>query len=339
MPGSLKPLTESIPTARLPRQFPAFFAERLARGQSLALVAVIATEGSSYSKPGQQLLIDDAGEFQGILSGGCLEGDLADRAMKTLQTLQPAIVEYDLRADDELFGLGVGCEGVMRVLIQPLARETGYEPLSTAINELEKESCVDIDVASELGTTRCRWLAPASVLVLGAGPDVDPLLEMSKSLGWNVTVNDHRPAYVERLKNNAVAAELVGSPADKLDQAIEMSSYDAAIVMSHNLTADRAYLLQLANSGIDFIGLLGPPHRRDRLLADLEGAADALAPRLRSPVGRQIGGRGPAAIALEVVVELQEYFCEIDQKLSSASRSAGVSISIDAASNLTATTA
>lgn len=329
----------SVPTASLPRQFLAFFAERRARGQALALVTVISTEGSSYSKAGQQLLIDDAGKFQGLLSGGCLEGDLAERAMKTLERREPDIVEYDLRADDELFGLGVGCEGVMRVLIQPLTKENDYEPLNAAINALEEEPFVDINVVSDFGLARCRWLAPASVLVLGGGPDVDPLLEMSQSLGWSVTVNDHRPAYIERLEKRAFPSVLVNSPADKLDGTIDLARYDAAIVMSHNLNADRAYLLQLAGSDIDFIGLLGPQHRRDRLLADLGSEADSLIARLRSPVGRRIGGRGPAAIALEIVVELQEYFTQIDQRVSSSSRSARVSISIDAGSKVTAITA
>lgn len=331
-------MTESIPTARLPRQFLEFFAERVSRGQALALVTVIQTEGSSYSKAGQPLLIDDAGEFQGILSGGCLENDLAERAMKVLAALTSAIVEYDLREDDELFGLGVGCEGLMRVLIQPLTVSNGYEPLTRIIGSLDRAACVDIEVASEFGTSRCRWLAPGRVLVLGAGPDVDPLLEMSNSLGWHVTVNDHRPAYIERLKK-AASAELLCSPAEAVGQAVDLSSYDAAIVMSHNLTADRAYLQQLADSDIEFIGLLGPPHRRDRLLADLGRSPEALTGRLRSPVGKQIGGRGPAAIGLEVVVELQEYFWKIDQESSRASRSDGVSISIDAGSKLTATTA
>ncbi|MBT8092956.1 MAG: XdhC family protein [Gammaproteobacteria bacterium] len=331
-------MTQSIPSARLSHQFLAFFAERASRGQALALVTVIATEGSSYSKAGQQLLIDDAGEFLGILSGGCLEGDLAERAMKVLEALTPEIVEYDLREDDVLFGLGVGCEGVMRVLLQPLTKESGYEPLTSIINALDKEGLADIEVASKFGMSRFRWLAPSRLLVLGAGLDVDPLLEMSNSLGWNVTVNDHRPAYIERL-TTIEPADLRCSPADAVDQVVELPRYDAAIVMSHNLDADRAYLQQLASSGIDFIGLLGPTHRRDRLLADLGDAGDALSGRLRSPVGKRIGGRGPAAIALEVVVELQEFFGEIDQQLSSASRSAGVSISINAGSNSTATTA
>jgi len=318
-------------------QFIDFFSACVARKQSLALVVVLSTKGSSYSKAGHLLLIDDAGEFQGILSGGCLEGDLAERSLEVMRQGSPALVEYDLRGDDGVFGLGIGCEGVMQVLIQPLLSENGYEPLAGIVNILGEKESADIDVSSEFGASRFRWARPISLLVLGAGPDVMPLLEMCGSLGWAATVNDHRPAWAERLRNR-IAVNVHCGPAQDLAGTFDLSTFDAAIVMSHNLAADRAYLEELAQVDVAFVGLLGPPHRRDRLLDELGHTSVALSDRLHAPVGRQIDGRGPAAIALEIVVELQEYFCAIDQELSSASRSPGVSISIEAGSKQMAST-
>jgi xanthine dehydrogenase accessory factor len=78
--------------------------------------------------------------------------------------------------------------------------------------------------------------------------------------------------------------------------------------MSHNLSADTEYLKVLAASTVNFVGLIGPPKRRDRLLSELGEQAALLANRLHAPVGTIIGGRGPAAIALEIVAELQAYF-------------------------------
>ena len=54
--------------------------------------------------------------------------------------------------------------------------------------------------------------------------------------------------------------------------------------------------------------MLGPAHRRERLLGEIGSDADRLADRLRGPVGRPIGGRGPAAIALEIAAEIQASF-------------------------------
>ncbi len=123
-----------------------FFYERVARKQSFALITVLSTHGSSYSKAGHQLLIDDVGDVQGILSGGCLERDLAERSINAISTMTPEVIEYDLSADEELFGLGVGCEGSMRVLIQPLSADSAYEPPSSILDSLETGVSVNVKV-------------------------------------------------------------------------------------------------------------------------------------------------------------------------------------------------
>lgn len=99
------------------------------RGQSLVLASVYETEGSTYSKAGARMLINAAGGFQGMLSGGCLEGDLAERARQVLESRRAQTVTYDLRLnDEELWGLGVGCDGLMRIFLQPLLAENDYAP-------------------------------------------------------------------------------------------------------------------------------------------------------------------------------------------------------------------
>jgi len=108
-----------------------FFDARRDAGKSLVLATVYETAGSTYSKAGGQMLIDADGIFHGMLSGGCLEGDLAIRSRAVLETGQPQRVSYDLSLDnDDLWGLGVGCDGLMRVFLQPLAKQTGYAPFA-----------------------------------------------------------------------------------------------------------------------------------------------------------------------------------------------------------------
>ena len=299
---------------RLPYQLCTFFRQRSAKGESLALVTVLETEGSTYSKAGSQMLVDERGDFQGMLSGGCLEGDLAERSAAVMASGVADVVEYDLRADDDVFGLGVGCEGALRILIQPIVAARNYEPFAGLVSELERSPRADFvltDGTAEVG--RARILAPLRLLVLGAGQDVEPLLAFTVALGWEVSVSDHRPASIERL-DAAQAASLACVAADEIDTHFDLGRFDAAIVMSHNLAADRRYLEILAESPIGYIGLLGPPHRRDRLLKELGDKARKLDGRLRGPVGRRIGGRGPAAIALEIAAELQARFTRPDQR-------------------------
>jgi xanthine dehydrogenase accessory factor len=85
---------------------------------------------------------------------------------------------------------------------------------------------------------------------------------------------------------------------------VDLSRYDAAVAMSHNLQADLHYLRQLAESLIPYVGLLGPRERRRRLAAELGPLAARLSGRLHGPVGLDIGAGTPEAIALAIVAEI-----------------------------------
>jgi xanthine/CO dehydrogenase XdhC/CoxF family maturation factor len=296
-------------TNRLPQHLIERFSEYVEQRRSIALATVLSTEGSTYSKSGNQILISDEGRCHGLVSGGCLENDLAEWSARAIASGTPEWVDYDLRSDDDVFGLGVGCEGAMRILVQPLLAETGYEPLRSWLTQLDEAGDVDARFPSRAdgGEITFRLSGPRNVLVLGAGQDAEPLVGFCRALGWRVTVVDHRPAYVSRLRESQDCAILC-VPVDDFSAALELDGFDAVIVMSHHLASDRQYLKCLAESSIGFIGLLGPPHRRDRLLGEIGASREQLADRLRSPVGRRIGGRGPEAIALEIAAELQEYF-------------------------------
>ena len=103
--------------------------------QTLVLCTVIKTAGSTYAKPGAQMLIAADGEYAGLLSGGCLEGDLREHSREVAATGTARIVSYDLRSStDQLFGLGAGCEGAMDILLTRVGEtrdgERTWQPLS-----------------------------------------------------------------------------------------------------------------------------------------------------------------------------------------------------------------
>ena len=303
-------MNQAAPCARLPQTLIDSFSRYVERDEPVALLTVVSTDGSTYSKAGGQILIGADGRCHGLLSGGCLEQDLAERAAALLRSGASEVVEYDLRSDDDVFGLGVGCEGVLRIHIQPLGPAHAYEPFSTWLHELETNGAAraELILADGLAPLHLNLLRPHEVLILGAGQDAVPLVTFSRELGWRVTVCDHRPGYVSAFQEKH-EGPVHCVAADALERRVELDRFDAAIVMSHHLVSDRHYLGALARTPIGFVGLLGPPHRKVRLLGEIGAGAERLAGRLHSPVGRRIGGRGPAAIALEVVAELQEYFC------------------------------
>ena len=144
------------------------------------------------------------------------------------------------------------------------------------------------------------------VLVLGGGLDAEPVVSMAAELGWLITVVDHRPAYIEN-NNFRGADRKLCIDADLLAQEVELDQFDLAIVMSHHLASDRKYLAQLSTSRVPYIGLLGPKARRRRLLDELGECAHDLRGRLHGPAGLDLGGSGPAAIALSIVAQMQQY--------------------------------
>jgi xanthine/CO dehydrogenase XdhC/CoxF family maturation factor len=342
----------------LHRLIPLFERARLS-DEPLVLATVIRTAGSTYAKPGAQMLITRDGEYAGLLSGGCLEGDLREHARQVIETGAARIVSYDMRSkDDQLFGLGAGCEGAMDILLTSHGPAShGWQPLTylesawrrgdesrlafvtastrpdiplglsfPAAGEFPEHLRPDVELESLRplheaagrigGNAGSRVEAadvdlfvvsvppPPRLLLLGGGPDARPVARLADFLGWRVTVADHRPAYLDPVRFPA-GTRLVETSAAEIDNAVPLDGFFAAIVMSHHLDSDLHYLRALAASEIPYVGLLGPAARREKLLGDLGDPAPALRARLRAPVGLDIGGRTPEAIALSIIGEVQ----------------------------------
>ncbi len=286
-----------------------FYDERRERAEPLVLVTVFETAGSTYSKAGAHMLVDKSGIFRGMLSGGCLEGDLAIRAQTVLETGTAQTVTYDLgNGNDELWGMGVGCDGMMRVLLQPLLAKDDYAPFAQIAVALRGHTAVEFTIPIEgesPGELRFVVEPLPRILVLGAGLDAEPVVRFAAELGWRCTVVDHRQAYIDNGDFSGAESSCC-VPADELADTLDLSRYAMAIVMSHHLASDRSYLAQLADTDIGYIGLLGPAGRRDRLLAELGSTAKKLEQRLHGPAGLDIGGRGPAPIALSIIAQMQQ---------------------------------
>jgi xanthine/CO dehydrogenase XdhC/CoxF family maturation factor len=147
---------------------------------------------------------------------------------------------------------------------------------------------------------------PPRILLLGAGPDALPVFGFAEPLGWKVTLYDHREAYTDAARFPG-AERVVNARPEALAAQLPLDEFDAAVVMSHHLASDLAYLRALAASRIGYVGLLGPAPRRERLQSELGATAALLAGRLRSPVGLALGGRSSASIALAIVAEIHAW--------------------------------
>ncbi len=134
-------------------------------GQLAVLATVIDVRGSSYRLPGARMLIDGEGNTHGTVSGGCLEADLMERAQRVRETGAAEVFVYDTSInDDSVFGLNMGCRGVVRILLEPAepklfeflnhrlkSRHSGViATVVRAVQENGKESGKDLQVGARL---------------------------------------------------------------------------------------------------------------------------------------------------------------------------------------------
>ena len=337
-----------------------------ARGEPCALATVVSVDGSSYRRPGARMLVREDGSTVGTISAGCLERDVAEHARRAMRTRVPALVEYETAsADNEVaWGLGIGCGGTVRVLVEPMdaasaclaairhAAGDGTEGAGVLVATVyDRGARRDVELGARLfidavGTTThermsddaaslvarevdaigrtgvaadlriddpcgCAGLGvlvetllpPVPLLVFGAGPDVVPLVQLARELGWRTEVVDPRAreASIQRFRT---ADRVTLARIDELDALVTIGPRTMAVVMSHDYALDLAALGALLASPARYIGVIGASHRTQRMLREL-GAEEDGATRLHAPAGLDIGADGPVEIALALVAEMR----------------------------------
>ncbi|MEO8430238.1 MAG: XdhC family protein [Acidobacteriota bacterium] len=132
------------------------------RGEPVVVAMVVATDGSAYRRAGAWMTVAPDGGRHGLLSGGCLEADVAERAAEVLASGVPTTVTYDTRRPgDVLWGFGMGCQGVVRILLEPLSGASlgRAAELYGRLQNLEANAVLAVDIASG-----------SRVLVAGSAP-------------------------------------------------------------------------------------------------------------------------------------------------------------------------
>jgi xanthine dehydrogenase accessory factor len=93
--------------------------DALRAGRVGTLATVVGVEGSAYQREGARLFVGEDGQITGLISGGCLEGEVALEAEQASADHRPRVLRYDT-ADESIFGYGMGCPGIVHVLLEPL---------------------------------------------------------------------------------------------------------------------------------------------------------------------------------------------------------------------------
>lgn len=294
------------------------------------LATIIETDGSSYRKAGAMMLINDMGQYFGLLSGGCLESDIMRQARRCWDNKHNRIIEYDMREEEDLaWQLGIGCGGMVRILLQPVHADNDYlqlDALNSCLEQRQKAAYhqqIDegvplnrvlpvVDQAQTIATGTqttggesmfVQLLSPAPLLaVFGAGVDAKPVVAIAAELGWQVLLIDPRVGYA-KAEYFTKASQIIRQPIEQLYSATWLSQIDVAFVLTHNIKLDAAALTLVQSSNAKYVGLLGPTHRTDRVLDIAKLTRNELMKPLANPVGLRLGGELPESIALSMLSE------------------------------------
>jgi xanthine dehydrogenase accessory factor len=112
-------------------------------GKQTALATVVHVEGSSYRRAGARMMVTDDGQLTGAISGGCLEGDALRKARLVMAQQKPMLVTYDTTdEDDAKLGVGLGCNGIIHILIEPIDPSLSNNPIALFKQFLSKREPV-----------------------------------------------------------------------------------------------------------------------------------------------------------------------------------------------------
>lgn len=163
------------------------------------------------------------------------------------------------------------------------------------------------DCTAEAGNETVE--TPPHLFVFGDGPDALPLVTLARTLGWTVTVVQMRARF-ENLARFVTADHVRTGPPARIAAQVDGADRPLAVVMTHDPAYDLEALAMLLDSRARYIGLVGPRHRAEDLLATLDGTGPSLRGpvdrgRIHAPAGLAIGAETPAEIALAILAEAQ----------------------------------
>jgi xanthine dehydrogenase accessory factor len=264
-----------------------------------ALATLVQTKGSTYRKPGARLIVDSDGGTLGVLSGGCLEEEIARHGQKVIDDDSPVLLSFDTK---RLYG----CDGQLKILVEPLPAVGPNGNFITEVGRLLKnrEICriricfegdmlgsellpPDVLLTEQRGVLIDTVPLPVRLLLFGTGPEIEPITQLAGTLGWVV--------------------ERCGHPSE-LAEDFRADGQTAALVMTHNFGRDFLALEVLLPLQLRYVGLLGPRKRYAELLARLSEyrplEIDVDGRTLFAPAGLDIGSEAPEEIALAIVSEV-----------------------------------
>ncbi len=283
-------------------------------GARVAIATVVSTWGSAPCGVGSQMVVDEHGNIEGSVSGGCVEGAVVFEAMEAIDDGVVRHLEYGV-SDEDSFQAGLACGGTIRLRVDPvggtafsvadLAELCARRAVRRSVCLVGDETRLWLTDAPSGDETFTQWFHPSRRLaVVGAVHIAQALVPMAQTAGFEVTVMDPRASFATKAR--FPTCDVI---CDDTETAITAHGVDAAtavVVLAHDPKIDDAALTAALDGGAFYIGCLGSTRTHAKRLARLreQGRDDAALAQLTGPIGLDIGAEGPNEIAVSVVAEL-----------------------------------
>ena len=149
---------------------------------------------------------------------------------------------------------------------------------------------------------------PVSLVVVGAGNDAIPMMQIAEILGWDVRIIDGRGTHARPERFVSACQVLVSKP-EKVLKQIPVDQHTAFVLMTHNYNYDLAMLKALIFQDVMYIGLLGPKLKLERMLDEIKEKGihinEQHLKKIYAPVGLEIGAETAEEIAVSIIAEIQ----------------------------------
>ncbi len=298
-------------------------------GRGAALATVIETWGSAPRRVGAQLVVSGAGEMEGSVSGGCVEGAVVGEALEALEEGASRVLEYGV-SDGDAFAVGLACGGNIRVLVEPVgeggmavdmlrdlvaaraAREqVAYEvALDGTARRLVQEGHADrfrmdrSGVEADGRTFVAIHNPPLRLILVGAVHIAQALVSMARTAGFDPVVVDPREAFGSAAR--FPDAKVVNDWPDDALTEIGVDARSAVVLLTHDPKLDDPALQIALKSEAFYIGALGSTRTHGARVARLgeAGFTPEQIRRIHGPVGLDIGAAGPSEIAVSILAQM-----------------------------------
>ncbi len=287
------------------------------QGRAIAVATVLETWGSAPQPVGSRLVIDANGEFEGSVSGGCVEAAVITEAVELIQTNGFTILEFGV-ANEAAWQVGLACGGRIKILVESIderklhniaaivAAHDKRQPVS-CITDLESGAQTVSYSVPELAASRIEdnsfihvYESALQLIIIGAVHISQAVIPIARLADYEITVIDPRSGFASRERFPDV--ELHAGWPDEVLKDYTLDRRTAFIALTHDPKIDDPALRMALPSECFYIGALGS---RRTHAARLERMKDQQGlERIKGPIGLDIGARGAAEIAISIMAQM-----------------------------------